>query len=129
MLKTGILNAPINELLSRFRHTNTIVIADRGFPSWPTVPTIDISLIDDIPKVLEVLAAVRKACIVGKGWMAQEFAESNSPEVVSEFTKAFEGIDFAYEQHDTFKLRVPKAIGLIRTGDVTPYGNMILESA
>lgn len=129
MLKTGILNAPINELLSRFRHTNTIVIADRGFPSWPTVPTIDISLVDDIPKVLEVLAAVRNACVVGKAWMAEEFVGSNSDEVVAQFAKAFEGVELAHEQHDTFKLRVPKAIGLIRTGDVIPYANMILESA
>lgn len=129
MLKTGILNAEINELLSRFRHTNTIVIADRGFPSWPTVPTIDISLIDDIPRVLQVLQAIREACIIGKAWMAEEFIDSNNAEVVSSFASAFDGVELMHEQHDAFKLRVPKAIGLIRTGDIIPYANMILESA
>ena len=39
MLKTGILNPQINSLLSRVRHTNTVIIADRGFPFWPTVET------------------------------------------------------------------------------------------
>src|ERR1039458_6606305 len=41
MLKTGILNPAINSLISRVRHTNTLVIADRGFPFWPPIETID----------------------------------------------------------------------------------------
>ena len=44
MLKTGILNPQINSLLGRVRHTNTLVIADRGFPFWPMIETVDISL-------------------------------------------------------------------------------------
>jgi len=39
MIKTGILNPQINSLLSRVRHTNTLVIADRGFPFWPMIET------------------------------------------------------------------------------------------
>ena len=39
MLKHGILNPALLELLGRFRHTNTLVIADRGFPFWPGVET------------------------------------------------------------------------------------------
>ena len=49
MLRSGILNPAINSLLSRVRHTNTLVIADRGFPYWPHIETVDISLVDDIP--------------------------------------------------------------------------------
>ena len=59
MIKTGILNPQINSLLSRVRHTNTIVIADRGFPFWPMIETVDISLVDDIPSVLQVLKAIQ----------------------------------------------------------------------
>ena len=44
MLKTGILNPQINSLLSRVRHTNTLVIADRGFPFGQMIETVDISL-------------------------------------------------------------------------------------
>jgi D-ribose pyranase len=54
MLKTGILNQAINSLFSRVRHTNTLVIADRGFPCWPQIETVDISLVGDIPPVLDV---------------------------------------------------------------------------
>ena len=51
MIKTGILNPQINSLISRVRHTNTLVIADRGFPFWPDIETVDISLVDDVPTV------------------------------------------------------------------------------
>ena len=73
MLKTGILNPAINSLLSRVRHTNTLVIADRGFPFWPQIETVDISLVDDMPRVLDVLRAIRANFVVGRAFMAEEF--------------------------------------------------------
>ena len=129
MIKTGILNPQINSLLSRVRHTNTLVVADRGFPNWPMVETVDISLVDDVPTVLAVLAAVRLNFQIGKVWMAREFQERNSTTVRSAFTAALNGIEVSHEPHVEFKKRVPHAIGLIRTGDTTQYANVILESA
>jgi D-ribose pyranase len=129
MLKTGILNPHINSLLSRIRHTNTLVIADRGFPFWPQIETIDISLIDDLPRVLDVLSAIRGNFGIGHAFMAEEFRAANTAETLQKFEVALDGIPLAYEPHIEFKRRVPHAIGLIRTGDTTQYANMILESA
>jgi D-ribose pyranase len=127
MLKTGILNPQINALLSLVRHTNTLVIADRGFPYWPQVETIDISLTDDIPTVRQVLEALSANFVIGKAWMADEFRTHNPTTVEDAYARLLPPIVF--EPHVTFKLRVPHAIGLIRTGDTTQYGNVILESA
>jgi D-ribose pyranase len=129
MLKTGILNPALNSLLSRVRHTNTLVIADRGFPFWPQVETIDLSLVDDIPRVLAVLAAIRQNFTIGKAFMAEEFRRENKPGTIGSFQNALEGIELRFEPHVEFKRRVPAAIGLIRTGDTIQYANMILESA
>jgi D-ribose pyranase len=129
MLKTGVLNPNINSLLSRVRHTNTLVISDRGFPFWPEIETVDIALIDDLPRVLDVLRAVRANFNIGNAFMAEEFRAANSPRICQEFERALQGIPLAFEPHIEFKKRVPKAIGLIRTGDTIPYANMILESA
>lgn len=129
MLKTGILNPQINSLLSRVRHTNTLVIADRGFPFWPMIETVDISLVDDLPGVLDVLRAVRLNFQIGKVWMAQEFLKHGSARTRSAFAGALRGLNLLHEPHIELKKRVPQAIGLIRTGDTTRYGNMILESA
>lgn len=129
MVKTGILNPAINSLLSRVRHTNTLVIADRGFPFWPQIETIDISLVDDIPKVLDVLRAIQANFVIGRVFQAEEFRMSNSPERVQALMHVLGNVPITMEAHTEFKKRVPHAIGLIRTGDTTQYANLILESA
>lgn len=129
MLKSGILNPAINSLLSRVRHTNTLVIADRGFPCWSGLEIIDISLVDDIPRVMDVLSAILPVFNVGRVFMAEEFSASNSQAVVQLLASRLAGIPMVREPHVEFKKRIPSAIGLIRTGDTTPYANMLLESA
>jgi len=129
MLKGGILNPAINSLLSRVRHTNTLVIADRGFPFWPHIETVDISLVDDIPRVLEVLQAIKANFSIGRVFAAQEFLAVNTPQTASALDDALLGIPITFEPHVELKKRVPHAIGLIRTGDTTQYANLILESA
>ncbi len=129
MLKTGILNPQILNLLARVRHTNTLVIADRGFPFWPQIETVDLSLVDDVPTVLQVLAAVRAHAVFGKAWMAREFLRGNGPSTQKRFRTALHGLSLKFEPHLEFKKRVPNVIGLIRTGDTTQYANVILESA
>ncbi len=128
MLKTGILNPAINSLLSRVRHTNTLVIADRGFPFWPQIETVDISLVDDIPRVLDVLRAIRANFLIDQAFMAEEFLAANTPATRQDFEKAFSGVPVLYEPHIEFKKRVPGAIGLIRTGETIQYANMIIRS-
>lgn len=130
MIKTGILNPAINSLLSRVRHTNMLVIADRGFPYWPMIETVDISLVDNIPTVLQVLAALREQSLFGQAFMAEEFLAHNSKKTKAAFASALSGLQLTHEPHEAvFKKRIPGAIGLIRTADTTPYANLILVSA
>lgn len=129
MLKTGILNPNVLSLLARVRHTNTLVIADRGFPYWPQIETVDLSLVDDIPTVLDVLRAIRPNFQIGRVWMAEEFQRENTAETRARFAAALEGVPVFFEPHVEFKKRVPSAVGLIRTADTVQYANMILESA
>src|ERR1041385_1150782 len=107
MLKTGILNPQLLSLLARVRHTNTIVISDRGFPFWPQVETVDISLCDNIPGVLDVLRALRGNFVIGRAWMAQEFVRANSKVTRARFVGACKGIPLEFEPHVEFKKRVP----------------------
>jgi D-ribose pyranose/furanose isomerase RbsD len=78
MLKTGILNPHLNSLLSRVRHTNALVIADRGFPFWLGIEIVDLSLVDGIPTVLQVLAAIRTNFVIGQAFVAEEFFSNNA---------------------------------------------------
>jgi D-ribose pyranase len=128
MLKTGILNPQINSLLARVRHTNWLVIADRGFPFWPELETVDIALVDDKPTVLDVVAAIRPNFVIDQAWMAEEFLKHNNEAVQTRFRMHLAGIAIGYEPHVAFKQRVPKAIGIIRTGDTIQYANVIVQS-
>ena len=78
MINTGILNPQILSLLARVRHTNALVIADRGFPFWPQIETVDISLVDDVPTVLQVLAAVRANHNFTQAYLARGFRPHSS---------------------------------------------------
>jgi D-ribose pyranase len=129
VLKQGILNPHVLSLAARVRHTNTLVIADRGFPFWPEIETVDLSLVDDIPTVRQVLAALLGNFVIGAAFMAEEFNRENGPAVRQEYADLLAPVEIHFEPHVAFKKRVPAAIGLIRTGDTTQYGNIVLESA
>ena len=128
MLIHGILNPQINSLLARIRHTNMLVISDRGFPYWPMIETVDISLVDNIPNVLQVFQAIQQNFEISEIIMANEFIQVNTPEIFKSFTDTMAQIPLRMKPHSELKKLVPLAIGLIRTGDTTQYANMILVS-
>ena len=132
MIQEGILNPHVLDLLARIRHTNTLVISDWAFPYWPQIETVDISLTTGIPTVLDVLELLKPNFKVGHIWQAEEFLANNPDHHIETFDQAFAGFagtEVTRLPHLQFKALVPKAIGLIRTGDPTAYGNVILESA
>lgn len=129
MLQSGILNPHLLSLLARIRHTNTLVIADSMFPSWPGLETVDLSLVFGVPTSPQVVAAILANWKAGQAWMAEEFTQKNSPEVIAEFRQALGPVPLQFEPHLEFKKRVPGALGLIRTGESRIYTNILLESA
>ncbi len=135
MIQEGILNPAINHLLSRVRHTNTLVIADWAFPSWKDLEVIDLSLTKGIPLITDLLELLKSNFKVGQIWQAEEFLTTNPPEVIKQYHSKFDAFKTLHPElaithlpHTDFKKLVPSAIGLIRTGDPTAYGNIILES-
>ncbi|MCJ7774151.1 MAG: RbsD/FucU family protein [Desulfobacterales bacterium] len=128
MLRMGIYNPHINSLLSRVRHQNILVIADRGFTNYLGVETVDISLIDDIPTVLQVFDAIKTNFDICQIYMAEGFRIENTIEVQNRYKKSYGKIPITFEPSDNMKKRAPKAIGIIRTGDSIQYANMLLVS-
>lgn len=131
MLQQGLLNPHVLDLVARIRHTNTLVICDWAFPYWREIETVDISLTRGIPMVLDVLKLLQPNFKIGHIWQAEEFLETNPAETIKAFDEAFatfQNAEVTREPHRHFKKRVPHAIGLIRTGDPTAYGNIIVES-
>ncbi len=135
MLQKGILNPEVNHLLSRIRHTNTLVIADWAFPSWVELEMVDLALARGIPMITDLLELLHPNFKVGRIWQAEEFLATNEQEIITKFELSFDGFRNLYHEleitripHNDFKQLVPGATGIIRTGDPTAYGNVILES-
>lgn len=128
MLVIGTINPEINSLLSRVRHTDTLIISDWGFPHMAGVETIDISLVAGVPRVVDVLRAIRLNFNCGKAMMASEFRAVSSAETLRCYEDALDGVSIAWEPHTLLKSRAKSAVGIIRTGDTTRFGNILLES-
>jgi D-ribose pyranase len=128
VLVAGIINPAINSLLSRVHHTDTLIISDRGFPYTAGVETIDISLVAGIPRVIDVLRAIRMNFNCSKGVMASEFREVSSAETLGSYEELLNGVSIAWEPHASLKARAGGVVGIIRTGDTTRFGNILLES-
>lgn len=128
MLASGIINPQVLALVARVRHTNSLVIADWAFPSWPGLETVDLSLTAGIPTVLQVLEAILPNWVCGAAFLAEEFQSHNPPAVRDAFARVLGQVSVNYEPHVALKRRVPTATGLIRTGDTTIYSNIVLVS-
>jgi D-ribose pyranase len=89
---------------------------------------VDVSVVDDLPSVLQLIKAVRATHNFTQAYMAREFLKNNFKTTQQKFRVALRGVLTKFEPHVEFKKRVPQAIGLIRTGDTVQYANTILIS-
>lgn len=127
MKKHGILNSEIASVLANLGHTDYICIADCGLPIPPGVKKIDISLRFGCPSATEVTRAIVDDMIIEEVIMAQEIKEAN-PKVHSEFMTLKKDVHKRYVKHEQFKQLTGKCKAIIRTGENTPYANIILVS-
>ncbi|MEI0490108.1 D-ribose pyranase [Brachyspira pulli] len=127
MKKNGIINSEISKVLSYMRHTDTICISYLGLPCPENVTYIDISLKMGIPSFIDVLEEVSKdmkiECIV----LAEEIKTKNK-EIHDKIINMFNDIDIKYVSHEDFKKHTSSCKAIIRTGEATPYANIILQS-
>lgn len=126
MLKGGILNPNIARVFASTGHKDLIVVSDAGLPMPLNVERIDLAWRENEPRFLAVLEEVLEHIVVEKVILAEE-VKTVSPEI-HEKTLALlpGGIDIEYVPHIKFKEITKDARAIIRTGEFTPYPNIIL---
>lgn len=125
MKKQGILNSKISKVLADMGHTDYICISDCGLPIPENVKRIDLALKKGTPSFIDVLNEVNADMVVEKIVLANEIKEHNQ-EVLSQVLNEFD--DVSYVTHEEFKKITHGAKAIIRTGECTPYANIILKS-
>lgn len=127
MKKNGILNSEISRVLGYMRHTDMLAIVDCGFPIPDGVECIDLSVKFGLPKFLDVLEEVDKDFEIEFVRFANEIKEKN-PKVLEGAIKILDGKDYEFIPHVLFKDLSSKVKVIIRTGEATPFANVILQS-
>ena len=128
MKETGAINRGIDAAISKQGHGDLLMVTDAGFAIPLEVEVIDLSLDENKPMVLEVLEMLKKYFSVEKMIMANE-TKIISPTLFSNISKAFgDGVPVETIEHSALKEMSKTVKAIIRTGDFTAYGNVILVS-
>lgn len=126
MKRYGMLNSSIAKVLSDLGHTDYIVIGDAGLPVPEGVPKIDLAVTAGTPSFQMVVSAILDDMVVEKVIAAEEIVGNNKTqhEFIEQLTE--EKVEFV--SHEAFKELTKQAKAIIRTGEITPYSNCILQS-
>ncbi len=127
MKKNGILNHEISGIVAAMGHMDMLVIADAGLPVPENVKRIDLAIAEGIPPFIKTLETVLTELKVQEALIAVE-VKSKSPELYRSLVETLGDIPVRMITHEDFKKTSAGARAVIRTGEFTPYANVILVS-
>lgn len=127
MKKTPLLNSNISEVISKMGHNDTIAIGDCGLPIPDETMRIDLALVKGIPSFKETLKAVLLEQQVEEIIVAKETEDVN-PDVFKFIKKEVGNAKLTLISHEELKEKLKNCKAVIRTGEQTPYANVILKS-
>lgn len=127
MRKGKMLNSEIMSVISKMGHTDKIVIADAGLPIPDHVRRIDLALINGVPNFLQVLSALLEVYKCESYVLADEISDNN-PATQKLILSKLHDSTVSYVSHEEFKKKCNDVKAIIRTGECTPFANIILQS-
>jgi D-ribose pyranase len=124
MRRGGILNAQLASALARLGHTDTLVVCDAGLPIPPGPEVVDLAFRFGVPTFETVLSGILEELFVESGTAAREteVENSSSHELLKTRLPSLELVP-----HKELKRMVAGAKLVVRTGEATPYSNVILH--
>ena len=127
MKKNGVLHGEISKVIAELEHFDTIILGDAGMPCQPGVPLIDLAVSEGIPSFFDVLTAVLSELEVQKAYISSEMPGQSD----QAYSRLMDLIDNEFPvktlPHEELKSFSGKCKAHIRTGEFTPYCNIVLE--
>ena len=127
MRKTKLINSEVSYIISKMGHTDSLTIGDCGLPIPTNVDRIDLALKYGVPTFLETLDTILEELCVEEIIIASEIKENNK-DIYKEILKRFKDIKISEVSHEAFKNLTKESKAVVRTGECTPYANIILKS-
>lgn len=135
MRKGQLFNSNICQILSQMGHTDQIAIGDAGLPIPDSTLRIDLALTYGIPSFMQVFESLSQDMQIEKVILASEIIDKN-PSMHTQILKLIKkinkiqknSIDVIYLSHEQLKLQTQQCKAVIRTGECSPFANIILQS-
>ncbi|MGF1722489.1 D-ribose pyranase [Vibrio kyushuensis] len=135
MKKSTLINADLSYLVATLGHTDEITICDAGLPIPDEVTRIDLALTHGVPSFLETVSVLLSESQIEGVVIAEEFV-TVSPELHSQLLQELKAdeertgksINIDYVSHEEFKVRTHDSRAIVRTGECTPYANVIFQA-
>lgn len=128
MKKHGILNSDIAKILTDLGHTDRIAIGDAGLPIPAGVKKIDLAISLSDPSFIKILKVVLEDMKVEEAILAEEIKMHNPSQLKAVESALIEEERLVFISHEAFKRELKNVKAVIRTGEATPYSNIILQS-
>ncbi|GAA3908986.1 D-ribose pyranase [Gibbsiella dentisursi] len=133
MKKGALLNAEVSAVVSRLGHTDQLTIGDAGLPIPAATPRIDLALTQGIPSFLQVFSAVTQEMQVESAILAEEIVKQNPSlheALLAQLAVLGQSqgntVSVRYISHAEFKAQTAYSRAVIRSGECSPYANVIL---
>ncbi|MDH0063882.1 D-ribose pyranase [Leclercia adecarboxylata] len=133
MKKGTVLNSEVSSVISRLGHTDTLVVCDAGLPIPHSTTRIDLALTQGVPSFMQVLDVVTTEMQVEEAILATEIKQYNPQlhETLLGHIKQLQQhqgnkIKISYITHEQFKKNTAESQAVIRSGECSPYANIIL---
>lgn len=127
MKRTKLINSELSYTISKMGHTDSLTIGDSGLPIPENVSRIDLALTHGVPSFLDTLDVVLEELCVEEIVIASEIEDKNNA-IYKEILKRFENIKVTKVSHEEFKNMTKESKAVVRTGECSPYANIILKS-
>ena len=127
MKKTKVINSDMSRVIAQMGHFDKLANGDAGMPVPAGTEKIDLAVTQGIPSFMDVLNNVLEELEVQRIFLAEEIKTQN-PAMLENIKKRLPDIPIVFIPHDEMKKDLSDCKAFIRTGEMTPYSNIMLES-
>jgi D-ribose pyranase len=122
---SGVLNKDLAEVIAGMGHLDLLVVGDAGLPIPAQTRRIDLAVSEGVPGFIETIRAIAEDLCVESMILAHETGES-SPQVQEQLIEIFPEKPVRIVSHEELKQLSGSALAVVRTGEFTPYANVVL---
>ena len=123
------INPQLSRIISETGHTDLLVVTDAGLPIPAGSERVDLAYRPGDPAFFDVLDTVLAELVI-EGAIVSAEVEERSPQVLQGLRDRLDplGVTIELIPHVEFKLRTHDARAFVRSGEFTPYANVILQA-